>query len=331
VTALWQGAEMSAYTPLDASAFEVTTAGTFDSSAPLKNRCSIGIHQAFSGVETEHWGNQSTLFYHTTYAFNGVTFFFSNPAISLFAEAGTEVFRLRVTDIVDAGSFATFEASTLQSGVLTAVGTFDVGSYGALNRFDIKLVGNSASGSVEVYMQEALKVGASGLNHSGFAGASFARLRGSPVPGGVAFVSEGIADTTSTIGQRLGVRHPTGNSAANLGWGAADFSNVDETVFTDTDVMSASAANDVRTFTYTDNDFTGFDILKVGVERREKAGASGPQNDQAVVRIGGTNFFSATKALNAGYGGKVSVFENDPSTAVAWVDPPTEFGLKSIT
>ncbi len=147
--------------------------------------------------------------------------------------------------------------------------------------------------------------------------------------------SQIIAADELTVGWKLYTRAPTSNGA-NTAWTGA-FGDVDEAVTNDADFIESTAANDVETFLGPALTLGSEGVKAVIVSARIKTIASGPQNAQAALRRGGTNYFSANlSGLSTGYVGASGIFEVDPSTAVAWtvanaVAAATEFGLKSIT
>lgn len=321
------GSSMSRFTPLDSNAYESTDAAGFKSDI---NDFAIKVASAHSGVETEHWTDEDNLWFHACQYMNAVDAFFTSAAsIRFYSSAGVEVARLLPS--YPGLTQLTYSLYTLQSGVLTLVGSTTV-TQGAIRTLDINIVGNSASGSAAFYIEGTQKLSVSSLNHAGFAGIAYAQLKGS-ISGGspVAYWSEVAAADESLIGLRLSTKRPTGNSATNLGYGAGDFSSVDEITYSDVDGITSTAANEVRTFTWGNTNPNNWAIRAVGVSDRVKAGASGPQNEQKALRIGGSNYFSATKALTPGYSPRGAIWETDPSTAAEWATLPTEFGAKSIT
>jgi hypothetical protein len=147
--------------------------------------------------------------------------------------------------------------------------------------------------------------------------------------------SQIICADEPTVGWKLAERHPTGNSATNTAW-TNDFAAVDEaTTVDDTDFITSSAAGDIET--YTGNaaaNPAGLAVKALAVCARLKVPATGPQNCQAALRIGGTNYFSANlTGLTSGFGPAVALFATDPSTSAAWASiaaaNAAEFGLKS--
>jgi hypothetical protein len=321
------GASMSRFSPLDSNAFESTDASGFQSDI---GAFAIKIASAHSGVESEHWAEAADLWIHACHYNDNTDGFFSTAdCIEIVSEAGVTLARCR--PVYTSSGVFNYKWWTLQGGVETVVGTA-TGTTGAVRTLDVNLVGNTASGSLAFYINGTQLLSVSGLNHSGFTGGAYVRLGGSASSGSPrAYWSEVAAASHSLIGKRFETRRPTGNSAANLGYGAGDYSTVDDITYSDVDGITSASANEVRTFTYDATNANGWAIDAVGPSDRVKAGATGPQNEQKALRIGSTNYFSSTKALTPGYSPKGGIWETDPSTSAAWADLPDEFGAKSIT
>jgi hypothetical protein len=319
------GASMSRFSPLDSNAYE-STEGGYQTDI---NTFAIKVAAAHSGFESEHWADAADLWIHAChYNDNGDGFFSTADCIEVLSSAGVVVARCR--PVYTSSGVFNYKWSTLQGGVMTEVGTA-TGSTGNVRTLDLNLVGNTASGSFSFYINGTQKLSVSGLNHAGFAGGAYVRFGGSHSASSPrAYWSEVAAASHSLIGKRFETRRPTGNSAANLGWGAGDFSTVDDITFSDVDGISTSSAGEDRTFTYSTANANAWAIDAVGVSARSKAGATGPQNQRALLRIGSTNYPADSKALIPGYAPKGGIWETDPSTSSAWADLPDEFGVRSV-
>lgn len=145
-------------------------------------------------------------------------------------------------------------------------------------------------------------------------------------------ISEVVIADESTIGMRVMTMYPSGAGADNAWVGA--YTDIDEAVYSDADVVTSATANEVKTFAGTTiGSLTGLNIRAVCVTARARRGVTGPQNLQLCIRSGVTNYFSATKTLDVAYGNIFNVWETDPNTAVAWTAANAaaiQFGVKSI-
>lgn len=121
---------------------------------------------------------------------------------------------------------------------------------------------------------------------------------------------------------------------AETSW-TGDYTAVDETGFSDLDVISSSVANNIETMTKgaLSSSYNGYEVMAVGVSARAKRGPTGPQNIQLAARSGSTNGFSTTKSLNIEWSLVQNVFALNPATAAAWTfaeADAAQIGVKSI-
>ena len=152
--------------------------------------------------------------------------------------------------------------------------------------------------------------------------------------GRLALISQIIIADESTISLRYWSKNATGNGA-NTGW-TGDYTAIDEVGLSLTDVISSGSANQIETFTFPARTFTGYGIKTVIVGGYALKGATGPANVQSCLRVGGTNYFSSSKALDFGYKPFQHYFDDNPATSAAWTaadagSSALEAGVKSIT
>jgi hypothetical protein len=324
------GGEVEAFVRSGTNVAEDTTAGTFDATYA---RCSIKVGANTSGdyMETTQLGSLTTLWLHFEYY--QPTSISALPLVTWYNSSGVTVFRL--TSAAGGSGSATFKLQYWNGSAFVDVGT--TFTLLASNRqiVDIKLI-CGASGSFEVYVGNSIQASGSGFNAAvtNVDKVRFHCNNSSGFSGRDPQISQVICSTGSTIGHKLYLKPPTGNGANTAFTGT--FADVDETALLDSDFIESTAANDIETYTHAAISFGSGTIKAVVVSARALVAATGPQNLQAALRIGSTNYFSANLPnLGAGFGPVVAVFENDPSTGGAWGTANaggvgTEFGLKSI-
>lgn len=320
------GGELCDFDPYDSNCIESTaSAGTLYD--PIYARCAIAISGNVSGCNSPKWPDASTFWFHgELYVSGGNAFLGEVWAYNWQNNAGTTVFVMSAQSLV-VGVSATYRCYTLQSGVMTLVGSFvlPIGR----QKIDIELVSNTALGTLNVYVSGTNRLPATGLNHSGFAGVGQVSLRGSYAVTQAAFHSQIICDTVSHIGDVVGTCAPTGNGA-NTAW-VGDYTSVNETVYSDASKITSTAANDIET-DVSSASFSG-QVYAVVVSARSNCGSTGPQNLQLALRRGGTNYFSSSIAQNPGLQATQNAWKTDPSTSTTWVMADAlaaEFGVKAI-
>lgn len=156
-------------------------------------------------------------------------------------------------------------------------------------------------------------------------------------------VSEVQILDVSTLGRRLAtLAISTGTTDAwTPSTGADSVSTLDEAgSYSDTDYASSATANQVYTAVTSDLSATAqqYAIDSVVIAYRALRGATGPQNLQGVVRVGGTNYVSGVSVgnLNTVMGYTWDAFDLNPATTAAWTPAQIntagfETGAKSIT
>lgn len=244
-------------------------------------------------------------------------------AMAFVNNAGVEILRMRWS-----GTTILFEShatgSWLQLGAtVTAPST-------SKQEIDI-FYDAQASGNLKLYIGGTERFAYAG-DLSGCANIAEIRLKGYAFAGVATGRWHGVmvADIP-LIGYRLGTFYPSG-AGSDSGW-VSGFTTIDEAVHNDGDYIASATANQISTFALTGPDLTGYAVAAVGVAARAKRGASGPANLQLTLRSGGTNYFSASKALDIGYETKLHVWEDNPATSVPFLTSEIaslQAGVKSI-
>lgn len=304
MTKYFMGGEMGAFLPSDSNVVESTNANGFDSAF---SRCSIAITGSSSYAFTPDLSLPNVFYVHfycRRNSSNSIT-----QDICVLRTSTTEVFRVRSD-----GTSVWMQA--LISSVWTTVGTTETIPLNLTNQhFDLYIDGNSATGNAKLYVAGTLRITAASVNLTAVASLQTARFYG--WGNDTFFVSQVMIDSEPTIGGRLFTIPITG-AGATTSWTGA-YTEIDEIIYSDADFINTSTATAVSTFAVTAPTLTGYVIEAVAVTARAKKGGSGPTQLQLALRSAGTDYFSASKALDVGYGGFVNIWETNPATGAAFL------------
>jgi hypothetical protein len=323
------GGEFSTFDPLDAGTFEITTAGTFDATFA---RCSMFVDRFSGGFTSPKWADASTFWYRLQ-AWNSLATALTGEAIVRFSNnAGTVVAELWATPVGGSGVQVAFSVKTLQSGVLTTVGSSVTVGSNLLQTLDIKFVAGGG-GSVTFYTSGTFRWTATGLDHSGWAGIGQYLSKSNLTSDEEFYYSQMVGKTTSTIGNFVYTdRLDTESAAPNNAW-AGGVTDINEIVYNDSTFISTNVANDISTFYDSTLNLTGYSILGRGVASRTRVQDAGPTGCQLVLESGGTNYFSATITLAVAFEALFNSWTVNPNGSVAWT-PTTaaasKGGVKAI-
>jgi hypothetical protein len=322
MTVVFAGGEMEAFAVVAGSPGESTFAAGFDATYA---RCSILLSGGSGSIKTPPLGSLSTAWTHFDY----YTDFVGNAG-KTYCEwrnsVGTVVFRIVFASV------ANFKMQYWDGAAFQDLGSPFSFTASVRRSMDVKIV-CGGSGSAEVYVNQALVASGSASMTAVTNIDEFRPLDN--IGGSTSLFSQVIVATVPTVGWKYYLKPPTGNSATNTAW-TGTFADVDETSLADADFISSSAAGDVETYTRAAIALGTGTVKAVVVSARAKNAAAGPQNLQAALRLGSTNYFSSNMpGIGIGFTPFVAVFENDPSTLVAWAaaaasSAATEFGVKSI-
>lgn len=322
---LFYGGEIGSVTPSSGAVYEATTGDGGETSIfnSSNARCAIRIGSSASYAESTVFSGQAEIW-------TGWQGWFTNSAFS----TTVTIFELM------AGSTAQVRLRWSESGTGTVTlqynngGTWtNIGSTATLsiqNRHKLDVHLKISTDTLEFYAAGTLLISNTGaVDLAGLSNITSVRWYG--VSSASAFISELIGSTASTIGSTIKTRYASGagNSTAWTG----TYADVDEIVYSDTDGISATAANDIELFTHSGADLTGLVIRGVAIGIRGKLGASGATGIQGALRISATNYFSSTITQASGYGASVPLWETSPATAAAFTAAEVaalEYGAKAI-
>lgn len=318
MTIYFMGSEMGAFIPADSTAND---SANFADSGFTRGSVFSGTSSAYSESATFAAPDDFWIHGQTGYGDGG-------GGVSTLLEcsaSGTGVFRLR-------GNTTSVQMQALIGGVWTDIGSaVSWSAYNTSQTIDVHIVGNSGTGTAELYLAGTLRASAT-ANLSAVTGVTTIRNYGGSIIGGT-FLSQVIVADEPTIGWRLMTFYPSGAGATG-DW-TGDYTNVDEAIYSDSDFIYSATNGQVELFTGTAaGSLTGYTLRAVGVYARAKRGAAGPANLQLALRVNGTTYPSTSKALGLGYGAYGAVWETNPDTGVDWLNTQlatTQFGVKAIT
>jgi hypothetical protein len=322
MTIVFAGGEIGAFTASDSNTHEATTSGTFDSAYA---RCGISSTGTSTTANTATFASslaEGYLHWRMIHGLASPSFWVGN--VQLKNSGGVVMFNLEYFSNLMRLYYYN------GSGYTLAFSDIPISETG-LCELDLYWLGNTASGQIRLYSSGSLAATSGTVNLSAVANVGSAVFIGGEI-GSTNVVSEVIAASEPTIGWRLGTIYPTGAGSTNS-FDSGTYAEVDETVYSDADSLSSGTANQIATFACNDLSPGGYVIKGVAVAARAKRGTTGPQSLQLATRTEGSNYFSATKALDVGYGAFLNIWETNPNTGIAWTETEIdaiEIGAKSI-
>jgi len=255
--------------------------------------------------------------------------------ITLYDAAGTQIFTL----MRNASSSLLEVRRGSYTGTLLATGTTTI-TNATTFLIELYYVPLNSGGTVQV----KVNLGSAEINYSGDTtngNESFRHvLLGQPSGGGYAYnyIDDFVMDDAGWIGNtRIQGLVPTG-AGTTTQWDPSAGSNyacVDERPASDSDYVSTNVTDEIDT--YATGNMTGaIDSIKcVQIQARcGKDGVPTPTQLQLAVRSGGTNYFSASKAVPSVFGVPVwAIWEDNPADSADWEEADVngmEIGIKAV-
>jgi hypothetical protein len=170
---------------------------------------------------------------------------------------------------------------------------------------------------------DTLITGVTGINMAEFAGYATSAVYSSLI----------IADE-DTRAMFMAQRLPTGNGA-NTAWTGA-YTDVDETGYTDTDFIAATASGQKESYTHAALPAewaTGFAVQAVVISGRMMDGQGSGLFTHGLMRVGGVDYDVGLMGAAILHQGCQKVISLDPSTSAAWslTNAAAEFGVLAST
>ena len=322
---LFFGGEVDAFIASGGGVAE-DAAGLFSTSFA---RCSL-VCDGLSGdpdiyyAESASWAAQTGDFYiHFEHGSEGYSAASAQLFLTLVDGTDVEIFRIRQNPAsVDTTDL---QMQYLNSGAAWANAgtTYTIGQ--ARTNYDLFV--NCTTGVMTLYVAGSQVKTATGLSLGHLTGPVKARFFSEI---GDMDWSQVCAANESTIGFKVMTRYASGNGA-HTAW-TGDYTDIDETVYTDADFITAASTGLKESFTQTgpsiDADYV---VRAVGVAFRGKT-SGGVSGVKGLLRIGSTDYTSSTVTLSGGYTANVVIWEDDPSTGVDFANAAIssiQFGVES--
>lgn len=324
MTFYFMGGEVGAFDPLDSSSGESASSAFLSLDGNFARGTVYASNTGGTSIETLDFSLPDEWWFHADIAKAAAIGSTEKPLINWRTASGSPL-RLIITD-------TTIRVQAYISSTWTYVSdTFSVAmGANSRNTVDIHVIGNTASGTVEVYVEGTLRASNTGVDLSAVTGIThFALSGGSGSAGGL---SQPIHADEPTVGMKLLTRYANGAGATTDFTGG--YTEIDEIPYSDADFINSATNGDIELFTNTGPSISGYTVRAVGVYARAKKGASGPANLQLALRSAGTNSFSSSKALDVGYASYGHIWETDPATSAAWLSSAIDslqFGVKAVT
>jgi len=251
------------------------------------------------------------------------------PFAILYDNAGNQLIRVLTLN-------AFYVVQWNNAGTWTTIGnsTAVVGNSGVFYRFDVNVVLNGASSSAQLYVNGVLANGAGTFTApAGWAVDRF--ILWSPQGDNHGACSEVIVHTSPTINLRYATTMPASLGTHQDWIGSGTIGNVAKIAVNDGTSIQSGTVGDVTTYVGTAIAAVAAAQTVSGIKiiTRGRHDGSGPQDVDGVLRLGGTDYFTADTALDFGFAGHALWFETDPSTGVAFTPAVAgsalEFGVRS--
>lgn len=323
MTFYFAAGEMCGYVPSDSTTTENTgTSFRNTNFARTAILCGEGSPSQYAQSETLSLPDEFWIHFDV---FRGTTFSPPSQRVMTLTAGASEVLRMYSSD-------SACYVDALIGGVWTTIiSSFSVANAAQLQTFDVYVDGNSATGSVKVYVSGTLRGDSGSVDLTSVAGITNHRCYGVNTASGNLLSQVIIADEP-TIGMRLATYYPAG-AGSTSDW-TGDHTLIDEAVLNDADFIYSATNGQIELCTGTGPALTGYVVRAVGVYARAKCGAGGPQNLQFALRANGSNYFSSSKALDVGYEAHGAIWETNPDTTNDWLTSQLaalQFGVKAIT
>lgn len=305
---LFFGGELESFTTTG-DVTENTTAGSYDSSYA---RCSIRINNDLSYADTLIFNPSTTDFFFGGRLMIG-SFATSRVLVGFVNIMGLEVFRVLATGTAAA---CILQMQYLLAGVWTNVGSASAAvDFTTRKVMDIQLT-HTGSGTATLYIEGASSVSATGTNLSPAEKIAFIRLR-SP---GVAYWSEVIGATYTTVGKRVITRYASANGS-DTGW-TGDYTAIDETVYSAADYIQADAPNLSESFSTSGGSATNTTVhaVCVGAKALSITTANATSADAMIlgIRASGQNYYGTAIQPPIVEFPHRETWITNPATSAAW-------------
>lgn len=315
---------------------EITTAGWFDSTycdsalqVPSSGQVAFYPIDTTGARDTIDDGETGYFHFEMRCQFSGAA---NVPYAVLYDSAGFPWLRMCCAASGSNTLQLSYNSNTGASPTWTAVAPDVAATPASLVRYDIRVSINSAgSHSVELFFD----------NSSVYTGTftqplftNVASLQCLSTSGNNAYSQVAIGRNLSTINAKIAYKRPTAIGNANAWTGA--YTDIDEAVNNDADILLTAAAGNDYTFNYADVTVpANYSIRAVFNYARAKNDGASPTNLKSLCRNSGTTYASTNNlvGMGVGFNGVGIRYDADPATSAAWTQAgfnAAEWGMRSV-
>lgn len=310
--------DLAGFSTIGGSPTETTTAGLYDSTytdraiqllnaATVRSARFINPTTGANVSLTSGWAHFELSYFVNT---NGS----SNGCCYLVNSSGTRVVRIFADD---SGNLRLDYWNG--SSWVTGASTYAVGE-STLAEIDLNFV-CGASGSLELYVDQASALTVSGLNAAVDNAAYIEFADFNTIINAEVRVSQVLVTEETTIGAKVSSLIPNANGA-NTAW-SGDYTAIVETGYDDTDYIESTSAGEKESYGASNitNPYATGVISSVWFAARAKLGAASPTNIKALVRSNSTDYpagYNFPNLNSSSFEPSTTAFTTDPDTGVGW-------------
>lgn len=325
MTILFMGGEMGAFVPSDNNVFEDTNSTYYDSTF---SRAAIHMSGSAAYCESADFTSSNEIWVHFAIRDGSGSGTASATKVLSVTAGGTEMVRVTVDSTTTPN---TVSLQYWNGATYTTVASVTV-SFNTVQHMDLHIVGNSATGSLTLYVAGTERYASGSTDLSSVTNMTNVRSYGRGAVSDMA-VSQVVVADESTIGWRLATIYPNG-AGATTDW-TGTYTEIDEAVTNDADFINSSTNDQVELVTGSTPTLTGYTVRAVAISARVKRGSTGPANLRFALRSSGTTYDNGSDiALGLGYEAQEAIWETNPATAAAWVNTAIsalQYGVKART
>lgn len=326
MTLLFVGSEQEAFDLIGTAGitFDTATAGSFDATM---SRGAIRVAGLGAAYARKTFSPQTSVWIHARCSIGiGSSFF------NIINSSGTTVFRVSTSHTTGYANYNYKPEYYNGSSWITMGDSAVVPSSSVGIDFDVKINIATFGGAIDVYMDGVLMFSFSG--NTSFLGSGISEFRMFSPDGSNVWFSQTIISTTITVGMKVATLSISGAGTTSQWVGS--YTDINETVLSDTTFISDNTNGDISTYQVTDVPTGGnFNVGAIIVSARAERGATGVQNLELGVRSGGANHWgSPVSGLITAFGPFQEIMTTDPATGLPWTISganAVEIGVQALT
>jgi hypothetical protein len=311
---LWVGHEVASYLISSANNVEFTGGVRVDDTTYERTPMRISVSGVGDLTSTPDWTAVNEIWQRFNHSSGAAT-------AGKILWAARNASGVNMAQIIITGTGTTADFQVWNGSTYTTVGTITLLTVSTKYRWDIHFKGGS-SGQVEVYYgspgSQTLVVNTTGSYTSAI---NIVRIYFGPIStaslaANNPVVAHSIVQTTSTLSSTSEVKPPTSNGSDVDGTGT--WADVDETVFSDVDVITLASTGQHQSFKAAARTLTQAVVTGVTASCRAWFETGGPSQLKPYLTIGGTRFYGTTFTLSLTAQAYQYTWLTNPSTGVAF-------------